>query len=332
MRRKTIIGLLAFLPFMLAAPVQAEFWAISAYNVVVDVNENVDPPTYMLQGYTFQGYADFGVPDHNIPVDDLVLGQSTGVANVGEPPEFVIGNNDNFDLNSFIPRNGSDPAEIQVRNFGGSETWQDTNGEDKFDFFIWEVGANDQFALRPILPGDVLGEPVVVAGKTFKETGGEPLPDIRRAGAYNTGQQIGGIAFKVTDMLDENGIALTNDAVILGLEFSSPGIDITAVHATLGSPLASEPSPADGGVSINMYPVIQWKAGANAASQKVYLSDNFDDVSGMAESALIGTTLETSLDVCAEAYPDGLIGSVYYWRVVTVDDQQNEHPGAGLVL
>ena len=328
MRSKTIIGLLAFLPFMLAAPVQAEFWAISAYNVVVDVNENVDPPKYMLQGYTFQGYSDYGVPDHNIPVDALVLGQSTGVANVGVPPEFVIENNDDFDLNTFVPRNGADPAEIQVRNFGGSETWQDTNGEDKFDFFIWEVGANDQFAVRPILPGDVLGEPVVVSSKTFRETGGEPPPGIKRAGAYNTGQVIGGIAFKVTDLLDENGNALTNDAVILGLEFSSGGMDVASVHATLGSSLASEPSPADGGVSSSVCPVLQWKAGADAVSHKVYFSDNFDDVNGMAESALIGTTAETSLDVCAEAYPDGLLGGVYYWRVVTTDDQQNEHPGA----
>ena len=328
MRRKTIIGLLSFLPFVLAAPVQAEFWAISANNVVVEVNENVDPPKYMLQGYTFQGYGDLGVPDHNIPLDALVLGQSTGVANVGAPPEFVIENNDDFDLNSFVPRNGADPPEIQVRNFGGSETWQDTNGEDKFDFFIWEVGANDQFAVRPILPGDVLGEPVVVPGSKFKDTGGEPLPDLRRAGAYNTGQQIGGIAFKVTDLLDENGNALTNDAVILGLEFSSPGIDIAGVHAILGSSLASEPSPADGGVTSSVCPVLHWKAGANAVSQKVYLSNTFDDVSGMAESALIGTTAETSLDVCAQAYPGGLLGGVYYWRVVTTDDQQTEHPGA----
>jgi hypothetical protein len=180
----------------------------------LDVQGVDGTPPYLLKGFTFV--------DYNIPGKDLVLGQSTGVVNVGDPAEFNMSTVDDFDLNSFATRNGANPAHMETRNFGGSPTWQDTNG-DQYDFFVFEIGdrdngakgGNDEFSVQPILPGGVLGNPVVVPAATFgPSVASEPAIQLQRVGANNTGQRVGGIAFKVTDLLDDQGKPLTNSSVI----------------------------------------------------------------------------------------------------------------------
>ena len=205
MSKATLISLMLFLT-VLVAPVRADFYGMSDFDVQYTEDASVSPAQYWLDGFTFV--------DHNTPLSDLVLGESSGVVNVDDGGD--ITSIDDFDLNSYAPRNGATPSELQTRNFGGSPTWQDTNG-DGYDFFMFEVGRNDQFAVQAILPGGVFGQKVVVAASKWKpSTAGEPDIALSADGGANNNQQIGGVAFKVTDLLDENGDPLTNESIIEG--------------------------------------------------------------------------------------------------------------------
>ena len=64
-------------------------------------------------------------------------------------------------------------------------------------------------------------------------------------------------------------------------------------------------------------------------SQKVYFSENLDEVESMASSALVAETALTVLMVWGQStpYPDGLPSGTYYWRVTTVRADQVELPG-----
>ncbi len=314
MSKTTMIGLTLFLISVLVAPVRAEFYGMSDYDVQYTVDDSTSPPVYLLDGFTFV--------DHNTPGSDLVLGESSGVVNVDDGGDTT--SLDDFDLNSYAPRNGATPSEIQTRNFGGSPTWQDTNG-DGYDFFMFEVGRNDQFAVQAILPGGVLGQKVVVAASKWKPSiAGEPDIDLRADGGANNNQQIGGLAFKVTDLLDENGDPLTNESIIEGLQFTSPGMDPGCVCAVVGSAAAFNPDPADSATIGDSKPVLKWSAGAGMVSQKVYFSENFADVEGMADSALVDQSNQTVLIVWGPGsdYVEGLSSGTYYWRVVTTADDQ----------
>ncbi len=308
-----------FVTALLAAPVQADFYGMSDFDVQYTEDTSASPPQYWLEGFTFI--------DHNTPLEDLVLGESTGVVNVTGAGD--ITSIDDFDLNSYAPRNGATPSEIQTINFGGSPTWQDTNG-DGYDFFIFEVGRNDEFAVQAILPGGVLGQKVVVpASKWEPSIAGESDIALRGDSGPNNNQQIGGIAFKVTDLLDEDGNPLTNESVIEGLQFTSPGMDPSCVCAVIGSPSAFNPSPADNATIGDSRPVLMWSAGAGMASQKVYFSENLADVEGIADSTLVDQTTQTVVVVWGpgSAYSDGLHSGTYYWRVTTTKDDQTEAIG-----
>ncbi|MFC1794255.1 hypothetical protein ACFL3Q_11780 [Planctomycetota bacterium] len=202
MSRTMMIGLMVSVAVLLAAPAQAEFYGMSNFDVQYTEDTTVSPSQYWLESFTFI--------DHNTPLEDLVLGESSGVVNVADGGD--ITSLDDFDLNSYAPRNGATPSEIQTRNFGGSPTWQDTNG-DRYDFFIFEVGRNDEFAVQAILPGGVFGQKVIVSKARWEPSvAGEPDIALNADGGANNNQQIGGIAFKVTDLPDENGDPLTNES------------------------------------------------------------------------------------------------------------------------
>ena len=317
---RRLATVMVFLTALMAMPAHAEFYGMSDLDVQYTVDTSTDPDQYWLQGFTFV--------DHKVPLEDLVVGQSSGVVNVTGAGDITA--IDDFDLNSYAPRNGASPQEIEIRNFGGSPTWQDTNG-DGYDFFIFEVGRNDQFAVQAILPGGVLGEKVVVPQARWRpSTAGEPDIALRSNGGPNNNQQIGGIAWKITDLPDENGNPLTNASVIEGLVFSSTGMDPSCFCAIRGSFSAFNPGPADKAVISDSRPVLTWSAGAGAVSQRVYLSGNLSDVDSMADSALVAETAETVLIVwgAGTAYPDGLPSGIYYWRVVTIKGDQGEVAGS----
>ena len=315
------VSLLAFILLTLAMPVQAEFWALSQYDLVLDKKTNLSPPQYWLKGFTFA--------DYEIPGGQLVVGQSTGAANVDdEAGRRDITLADNLELNDFAARNGVVPPEITTVNFGGSPTWQDTNG-DKFDFFVFEAGGNDEFAVQAILPGGTLGQKVVVKAATWKDLGPEPAPDITRQPNPNNGQVIYGIAWKITDLLDESGTALTNESVIEGLVFTSSGLDPSCICAVVGTRAATGPSPANGAILDKGLMLLQWSAGLNAVSEQVYFGDNPDDVVNMVPSALLTTVTMPAamISMPGTPYADGLLPGTYYWRIVSTDAAQAQAAG-----
>ena len=316
-----VMGLLLCVTALLAGPVQAEFWAISDYDLAHTKDTSVTPPNYWLEGFTFA--------DHDIPLEDLVVGTTTGVVNVSADT-YDFGMVDDFELNdTFAPRNGANPPEFQTRNFGGSPTWQDTNGADKFDFFIFEAGANDEFTVQPIFPDGTLGQKVVVPSSKWRDTGPEPMPDLTKSGGDNNNQQIAGIAFKITDLKDENGDVLANDAIIEGLQFTSPGMDPSCICAVRGTPFASAPDPADEATVTKVCPILMWAEGMDAVSEDVYFSADMAEVENVDASALLATVSQASSLVCIPGgtYADGLAPGTYYWRVVTTTASQQVMAG-----
>ncbi len=195
---------------------------------------------------------------------------------------------------------------------------------------MFEVGHNDEFTIQAILPGGVFGQKVVVpASKWRPSIAGEADIALTCDSGPNNSQQIGGVAFKVTNLPDEDGNPLTNESVIESIQYTSPGMDPSCVCAVVGSPSAFNPSPADNATIVDSRPVLTWSAGAGMASQKVYFSDSLADVEGMADSALVDETAQTLSVVwgAGSSYPDGLPSGTYYWRVTTIKDDQTEVAG-----
>ncbi len=322
MSRTIIIGLIVSVVVLLAVPTQAEFYGMSDWDVLVEAPDGTigNPTVVQIDGnppYPFRG---FTFIDANIPLEDIVVAEEITMQEISIDPA----NHDNpgdvqdFDLESGLPRSGQSDPKMYVRNWGGSPTWQDTNGE-LFDFFLFEYGRNDEFTIQPILPGpggsEILGEPVVVPASTWlPSTAGEP--DIALTGqSFNGGQTLGGIAFKVTDLKDENGDPLTNESVILGLLYINGGMDPSGFYATKGVPKgpesAHDPSPIDTALLVPADVVVSWSPGADATQHTVYLSANQDDITNDVGGV---TVIENSYD------PSGLQnGATYYWRVDASD-------------
>ena len=113
-----------------------------------------------------------------------------------------------------------------------------------------------------------------------------------------------------------------------------PEGQIQAIMAGGGAsyPLASRPSPTDGGMHFETWVNLSWNAGDSAVSHDVYLGENFDDVAAGAEGTFIDNQTGTFLvaGFPGFAYPDGLIpGTTYYWRVDEVNDTEPNSPWKG---
>tara|TARA_B110000208_G_C11401406_1_gene296096 strand:- start:9 stop:497 length:489 start_codon:yes stop_codon:yes gene_type:complete len=141
----------------------------------------------------------------------------------------VIGDQDNFDLNLYFTRGGN-PSDNSwdTISFGG-ENWSNSNGDDA-DFFIFESVGNDSVSIRPIFTDGSVGQFVVFSVKGGDSTnwGDTNVPITEGA---RSGQNIFGMAFAITDLVDAAGVALTNSTVIMGLDFDAPGADIASISA-----------------------------------------------------------------------------------------------------
>ena len=97
-------------------------------------------------------------------------------------------------------------------------------------------------------------------------------------------------------------------------------------------PLASRPTPADGGMHFDTWVNLSWNPGDSAVSHDVYLGENFGDVNAGAEGTFVGNQTATFLvaGFPGFAYPDGLIpGTTYYWRIDEVNDTEPNSPWKG---
>ncbi len=180
----------------------------------VRAGKNGAPP-YTLQSIT--------AGDYMVAREFLATGSSTGRTVL----DTTIRSADDFDLNSVAARNGS--GAWRVTNIDKMPLWSDTNGE-KPDFFVFEAGMNDTLSIQAILPGGSLGQSVRIPSSTWGNTG------LQRIGIVNFFQRIGGFSFAVTDLLDSQGVPLSNTAVIEGIQFNSGDVDPTGFYAVVPEP------------------------------------------------------------------------------------------------
>ncbi len=171
----------------------------------VSAGTNGNPP-YILQSVTIGGYT--------VTVDNLRTGTSAGVADVAGH----ITNADDFDLNNIAARNNPSNALWTITMIGGQSSWVDTNG-DLPDFFIFEAGMNDDIEVQAILPRGVLGQKLNISKSNWGDTG------LNRKGSPNDGQDIGGLAFAITDLKNASGAPLANSSVIEGIRVTSGTLD-----------------------------------------------------------------------------------------------------------
>jgi hypothetical protein len=269
--------------------------------IVTIVDDGTNPPNYWLESITIGTYT--------VTVDELVTGVSAGVATAQPAPHNDMTAADNFDLNLFAGRANEVPPTHQIKELGGKSTWLNTNGDNP-DFFVFETGGNQDISIEAILPGEMVGQSVNVPTSMWGDTG-----LARRPGPHNN-QTIEGIAFAITDLLDQNGNNLTNGSVIEGIQITSPGYDPTCFCAVESAELwlASAPSPADGATDVPRDVSVSWKPGIFAPpvnGHKVYLSENFDEV----KNGVGGITTSTN------SYAPGRLdfSTTYYWRVDEVN-------------
>ncbi len=320
MCRKSIC-LILFVLAVVTATGQADVTPVTSV-VITRVDNPGGAPNFWLESITVEGYT--------VTVDELVTGVSEGVATAQPAPYDDITNADNFDLNLFAGRANEVPPTHQIKEFGGKSAWTDTN-RDNPDFFLFETGGNQDFSIEAILPGGIIGQSVNVPQSTFGDTG----LVITTSGPHN-GQTIEGIAFAITDLLDQNGNHLTNSSIIEGIQISSPGYDPSGFYASVGGPVlvASNPDPADGVLYADTWVNLSWSPGDFAVSHDVYFGDNFDDVDDGAEGTFQGNQVSTFLVVGFPgfAYPDGLVpGTTYYWRIDEINDNEPNSPWKGNV-
>ncbi|MFC1760763.1 hypothetical protein ACFL6U_01630 [Planctomycetota bacterium] len=189
-----VLGILTFPCYAMIMPISS-----------VEAGKNGSPP-YWLQSVT--------VGDYTLTVEQLVTGTSTGDAGQGTDISYA----DDFDLNNFAAgTDNSDPV-WQITRLGGQSVWINTNGDEP-DFFVYEVGMNDDFTVQAILCGGYLGQEVAVSQDLWGDTG------LDRVGSPNADQDIGGIAFAITDLLDMIGEPLSNGIPIVGIQINSRTID-----------------------------------------------------------------------------------------------------------
>ena len=80
---------------------------------------------------------------------------------------------------------------------------------------------------------------------------------------------------------------------------------------------AREPQPAAGQVEVDPAVVLSWRAGREAASHELHLSDDRDAVEN--GTALVDTLSQNSYDAGAL---DLQLGQTYYWKIVEVNDAE----------
>ncbi|MCH8120111.1 MAG: hypothetical protein IIC00_10325, partial [Planctomycetes bacterium] len=299
---KKSICLILFVLAVVTAIGQAEITPVTSV-VVTRVDNTGAAPNFWLESITVGGYT--------VAVDELVTGVSTGVATAQPAPYDDITDADNFDLNLFAGRANEVPPTWQIKELGGESTWLNTNGDNP-DFFLFETNGNQDFSIEAILPGGVIGQSVNVPQSTFGDTG----LVITTSGPHN-GQTIEGVAFAITDLLDQNGNNLTNSSIIEGIQISSPGIDPSGFYAVASAEpwLASAPIPANEATDVPREVTLSWTPGEFAAlvnGHKVYLGQSFNDVN----DATGGITQDAN----SYAPPQRLdFSTTYYWRVDEVN-------------
>lgn len=95
----------------------------------------------------------------------------------------------------------------------------------------------------------------------------------------------------------------------------------------LPNPFPTLPIPDDKAIVEEREATLEFRNGAFAVGHKVYLSRNKEDVENTLESALVADTDKLTVPLSDPLMP----GDRYYWRVVEVNDANNDSPWPGVV-
>jgi len=261
------------------------------------------------------------VGDYTVAADQLATGTTTHGGIGGTPcPEM-----DDWDINTALNwRLGG--GDYWTVNFGG-KLWKNSNGEAQ-DFFLFESGgdAGDDPDIAPVFPDGTVGTAIDIPGSNWGGTGYNRDQAAANDTVEMNGQELHGLSFAITDLLDASGNPLTNDTVILGLWISDRGgTDPVGFFAVIPPPVkAKNPNPADQAIDVPRDVVLSWTPGESADTHDVYFGTNFDDVNNASGTNTPGVEVSQGQD--ANMYdPVGLLdfGQTYYWRVDEVSAPPN---------
>jgi len=263
------------------------------------------------------------IGDYTVTADRLATGTTTfGSIGGTEAPE-----NDDFDINTALNWNLGATPWFTV-NFGGG-LWKNSNGADP-DFILFESGGNagDAPTFQAIFPDGSTGQGVLFSS-SWGPTGYNRDAAIAGDAVDMNGQQLHGLSFSITDLLDAAGNALAEDAVILGLQFERGGTDPVGLFAVVPPPVqARNPVPVDGATDVSPDGGLAWDPGLLAVSHNVYFGTDLEAIDAATEASDLLVSQgqpETSFD------PEGhlALGQTYYWRVDEVNDAETDSPWKG---
>jgi autotransporter-associated beta strand protein len=128
---------------------------------------------------------------------------------------------------------GFTAANLPVRtvSFGGAD-FTDTNGP-LLDFFVFEAngGTADAINIAAIFTDDSLGQNVAIGTPPWNNVG------TTVGGSVQSGQQLAGFAFSITDLKDAAGANLSSSAVIKGIAITTGnGVDCAGIFAAVPPP------------------------------------------------------------------------------------------------
>ncbi|MHC4446140.1 MAG: hypothetical protein ACYTA5_26400, partial [Planctomycetota bacterium] len=250
-------------------------------------------PPYNLLSITVGGYT--------VPVSGLSVGTSTTTLDpvVGTALPLI----DNFEIYNTY-NSGEPTGQFTVYMFGG-KLWTNNNGDNP-DFFVFEGGGNDSPMMAAILEGGAIGQAVNIGGNWGNLGAGYQ--------AVNN-QQLHGVSFAITDLLDAAGNPLTNNSTIEGLAITSRnGLDPSCLCAVASNPRdPSNPSPAHLAVDVPVDANLSWRRGDGAVVDEVYFGTD-------------PCALPLVITILAPAYPplydppgDLIACTTYYWQIVEVN-------------
>ena len=260
-------------------------------------------PPYNILSITIGGYT--------VLAERLATGTTTfGSIGGTEAPEM-----DDFDINTAINYNLGQTPWYTV-DFGGG-LWKDSNGDNP-DFILFESGGNggDDPIFQAVFPDGSVGQTVQFPAE-WGGTGYNRDAAIANDAVDMNGQQLHGLAFSITDLLDASGDALAANTVIRGFQFERSGTDPVGLFAVMPAKvLATNPNPQDGGVDVIRDGALTWEPSRTAATHTVYLSHVFEDVNDRRPGALVAENLDVNELVLDQRLD---FGETYFWAVDEVN-------------
>ena len=248
------------------------------------------------------------VGNYTVTADQLGSGTSTTTLDPVNGAELPV--LDDLELSlTYIAGETTDAFTVHM--FGG-RLWKNSNSDNP-DFFLYEAGGNDNPNIAAILPGGVIGQ-------TFTATSG--LWGGMGAGFNGSnGQEIFGVSFAITDLMDASGAPLTNSSVIEGLAVNGrAGLDPGAWFAVMPPlTLAQDPSPADEAPDVNRDATLGWQASEFANTHDVYFGTVWEDVNAASTTNPLGVLVSQGQDGMTIDPGRLEFDQTYYWRVDEVN-------------